>query len=109
MNVVISDFGSTGPLKTKVSTRSEALLLQEDAAVKTTASIRPPELYDCPSEIIIDGKVDVWGIGCALFHMLFSRNPFESPLNGLSTLAVISGNYSIPSHDSTYGGIFGKS
>lgn len=56
MRVVITDFGSVSPLLTPVTTRSEALLVQEQAASKTTASIRAPELYDCPSCITIDGK-----------------------------------------------------
>jgi serine/threonine kinase 16 len=93
---VIMDFGSVEPLRVEVTSRSQALALQESAATNTTASYRAPELFDTPSSCIIDGKADVWGLGCTIFALLFSRTPFENPIDGLSTLAVLSGRFSIP-------------
>jgi len=96
MTPVITDFGSAQPLVTEITSRSQALLVQEDAASNTTASFRAPELFDTPSQCTVDGKTDVWGIGCTIFSMLFSRTPFESPIDGLSTLAVLSGSFHVP-------------
>lgn len=93
---VLIDFGSVEPLRVEVTSRSQALSLQETAAATTTASFRPPELFDTPSDCVIDGKADVWGLGCLTYALLFSRTPFESPVSGLSTLAVLAGNFTIP-------------
>lgn len=96
MSVVLSDFGSVSALETVISSRKEALLIMEDAASHTTASIRAPELFDCPSNIRIDGKADVWSIGCTLYAILYSKTPFESEKDGLSSLAVLSGTFVFP-------------
>lgn len=93
---VLTDFGSVEPLRVEVTNRSQALAIQECAAINTTASFRAPELFDTPSNCVIDGKTDVWGLGCTVYAMLFSRTPFENPIDGLSTLAVLSGRFSIP-------------
>lgn len=96
-NPVITDFGSAEPLSTEITNRQQALSVQDRAATKTTASFRAPELFDTPSHCIIDGKSDVWALGCTYYAMLFSRTPFEAPVEGLSVLAVMSGNFSFPS------------
>jgi len=56
LRAVISDFGSVSALINPVRSRREALLIQEQAASKTTPSIRPPELWDCPSNIDINAS-----------------------------------------------------
>ena len=96
MHIVISDFGSVSKETTVVRSRKEALAVQDEAASKTTASIRAPELWDCPSSFTITGKADVWSFGCVMYLMLFSRTPFESPQEGLSHLAIMSARYAIP-------------
>jgi serine/threonine kinase 16 len=97
MNAIVTDFGSACPLTTEVTSRSQALSLQDHAASNTTASFRPPELFDTPSHCTIDGKVDVWGLGCTLFALMFSRTPFENPAEGgLSVLAVLSSTFTFP-------------
>lgn len=93
---VITDFGSTTALSTVVSSRSEALNVQEHAASHCTASYRAPELFSTPNDCIIDGKADVWAFGCTIYCLLYSRTPFESAIEGLSTLSVMSSQYSIP-------------
>mmetsp|Transcript_26655 Transcript_26655/g.49938 ORF Transcript_26655/g.49938 Transcript_26655/m.49938 type:complete len:565 (-) Transcript_26655:49-1743(-) len=97
MNAIVTDFGSACPLSTEVNSRSQALTMQDHAASNTTASFRPPELFDTPSHCVIDGKVDVWGLGCSIFAFMFSRTPFENPSEGgLSVLAVLSSSFSFP-------------
>jgi serine/threonine kinase 16 len=95
LSAVITDLGSASPLVVHVSSRREALTLQESAAQFSTASYRAPELHDTPSECTIDGKADVWALGCVLFATCFSRSPFESP-SGLSTLALLAGTLNFP-------------
>ena len=74
MNIVLTDFGSTTDLEI-VSSRRDAVVVQEEASEKTTASVRPPELFDVPSNIVIDGKV----FGVLMRSFKFVRNPFENP------------------------------
>jgi serine/threonine kinase 16 len=96
MHAVITDMGSASHLVTLVETRAQALNVQDYASVHTTASFRSPELFDTPSHCVIDGKADVWSFGCLCYALLYSRTPFENPVHGLSSLAVMSANYSIP-------------
>jgi serine/threonine kinase 16 len=97
MNATVIDFGSASALSTEITSRSQALSMQDHAADNTTASFRPPELFDTPSHCTIDGKVDVWGLGCSIYALMFSRTPFENPSEGgLSVLAVLSSSFTIP-------------
>lgn len=95
-DAVITDFGSTSPLETKVTSRATALQVQDFAASHSTASYRAPELFDTPNECIIDGKADMWALGCTMFCLLFSRTPFETAVEGLSTLSVMASQYTVP-------------
>ena len=97
MKAVLTDFGSCAPLIQPVTCRQAALNIQDHAASYSTASIRAPELFDTPSSgVIISGQADVWSLGCTFYSCLFSHTPFEDPLQGLSTLAVLSGTYKVP-------------
>jgi serine/threonine kinase 16 len=95
-SAVLTDFGSCMPLVTTVTTRIEALEVQEKAAAFTTASYRAPELFDTPSNIVIDGKSDIWSFGCLMYCFMYSKTPFESVAEGLSTLSVLTGQFSYP-------------
>lgn len=93
---VIADLGSACPLVVRCSSRQQALTIQEEAAIATTAPYRSPELWDTPNECTIDGKADVWGFGCTMYALLFSRSPFEPPGAAFSPLAVLSGSFRFP-------------
>lgn len=93
---VITDLGSASPLRTECHCRRDALALQEEAAQFSTASYRSPELMDPPNNCVIDGKADVWALGCTFYAMCFSRTPFEGK-EGLSTLSLVSGTVNFPS------------
>lgn len=95
-DAVITDFGSVSPIREVINNHSEALIVQERAADYSTASYRAPELLMTPNDCVIDGKADIWSFGCLMFAMIFSRTPFETPQEGLSTLAILSANYSCP-------------
>lgn len=63
----------------QVSTRKEALLLEDEASVVCSAPYRPPELTSVEPGAVIDERVDVWALGCTLYAMAFGHSPFESP------------------------------
>jgi len=93
---VITDFGSVSSAPITVKSRAEALEVQEKAASFTTASFRAPELYNTPSSCEVGFASDVWSLGCLFYCMLYSRSPFESAVEGLSTLSIMSAQYQIP-------------
>ena len=74
---VLMDFGSCAPARKKISSRTEALLLQEDAAQNCSMPYRAPELFDVPSDATIDERTDVFSLGATLYAMVFSYSPFE--------------------------------
>ena len=97
VEAVLMDFGSVREARRTVSSRLEALRLQEDAEAHCTAAYRAPELFDVPSECTVDEKVDIWSLGCCLFYLLRGESPFEYALGstgGSIALAVLSGKYS---------------
>lgn len=67
------------PTEQKVTTRKEALLLEDEASVVCSAPYRPPELTSVEPGAVIDERVDVWALGCTLYAMAFGHSPFESP------------------------------
>ena len=91
---VLIDFGSCKTARTMITSRQDALTLQEDAERSCTAPYRSPELWDVPSECVVDEKVDIWSLGCTLYACIFGKSPFESAIEesgGSLMLAVLSG------------------
>jgi serine/threonine kinase 16 len=74
---VLCDLGSCSRAKIKVSTRSQALTLQDFFAEHCTLPYRAPELLDVQTGSLIDEKVDIWSLGCTLYALLFGCSPFE--------------------------------
>ncbi|CAM6085546.1 unnamed protein product [Calypogeia fissa] len=96
---VIMDFGSATPARRPIQSRSEALALQEWAAQHCSAPYRAPELWDCPSQIVIDERTDIWSLGCTLFATMYGVSPFEYSLGdsgGSLQLAAMSGQIKWP-------------
>ena len=96
---LLTDFGSVSTARTHVQSRRQAMQLQEWAAQNCTMSYRAPELFDVPSNCILDERSDVWSLGCLLYAIAFHRSPFDLPdsnLGGSIALSVISGKYEIP-------------
>lgn len=102
LHAVITDFGSVSDINIIITNRTMALKVQEDAAIYTTAPFRSPELFNTPSQCVVDGKADVWSLGCTIYNCMFGHSPFESKVEGLSVLAVMSGSYQIPRESSQF-------
>ncbi|CAI5965443.1 unnamed protein product [Closterium sp. NIES-64] len=97
--VAIMDFGSTTPARRHITSRNQALSLQEWAAQHCSAAYRAPEFWDCPSEMEIDERSDVWSLGCTLYATMYGQSPFEFSLGesgGSLQLAVMSGTIKWP-------------
>mmetsp|Transcript_1802 Transcript_1802/g.2701 ORF Transcript_1802/g.2701 Transcript_1802/m.2701 type:complete len:384 (-) Transcript_1802:471-1622(-) len=82
---VLMDFGSVGPVIFPIQSRSSLLDLVDEASCNSTVSYRAPELFEGGArygESDIDGKVDVWSLGCVFFGMMFGASPFECEFRG---------------------------
>lgn len=97
-HAVLMDFGSVAPAEVQITSRTDALVAQEDAERRTTAPYRAPELWDVPSSCTIDTKVDIWAAGCVLYYLLVGESPFErtAEAGGSLMLAIVNGQWSWP-------------
>lgn len=96
---ILMDFGSAGPAKKDIRSRSEALRLQEWAAEHCSAPFRAPELWDCPSHADIDERTDIWSLGCTLYAIMYGESPFEYVLGesgGSLQLAILNAQIKWP-------------
>jgi serine/threonine protein kinase len=100
--VVLMDLGSCAPLRLEITNRMSADLLQERAASESSAPYRPPELFHVPSQCVVDGSADVWSIGATLHFMAFGSSPFESKIEGLQILNIMSGTVRFPACTKTH-------
>ena len=74
---VLMDFGSVTEARKRITSRTEALLLQEDCAQNCSMPYRAPELFDVPSDAAIDERTDVFSLGATLYATAFYYSPFE--------------------------------
>lgn len=94
---VLMDLGSVAAARVQVRNKREALQLEEEAASKTSAAYRAPELTSPPfPPFNVDERVDTWGLGCTMYCLAFGRSPFETPKEGVLRLAILNGKYSTP-------------
>ena len=92
--IKLCDFGSINQYKidfNKVN-KNEIEKLLEQFEKQTTFMYRPPEMCDPYLKYIVDGKVDIWMVGCVLFTLMFFKHPF---LNS-SKMGIINASYFWP-------------
>ncbi|KAE8748207.1 hypothetical protein FOCC_FOCC005046 [Frankliniella occidentalis] len=87
---VLCDFGSATAKVLNPETQGVPAV-EEELLKYTTLSYRSPEMVDLYSGQPIGTKADIWALGCLLYKLCFFSLPF-----GESTLAIQSGNFSIP-------------
>ena len=93
---VLMDFGSINKARMEIRNRKDSLAAEDEAAIKTSAAFRPPELTQVPAQISIDERVDIWGLGCTMYCLAFGWSPFESAAEGIKRLAILNGRFSFP-------------
>lgn len=93
---VIMDLGSVGPVRVQVRSRMDALRAEDEASIKCSAPYRAPELTQVNKECDLDGKVDVWSLGCTMYCLAFGNSPFENSKEGVLKLAILNAKYSVP-------------
>lgn len=74
-NALLIDLGSVTPAVISITNRKQALALQDECAELVTACYRAPELFDPPSECMIDERSDVWSLGCCIYAQLMGDSP----------------------------------
>lgn len=96
---VLMDLGSLVPSPTPITSRALALQVQDQAAEHSTMPYRAPELFDVKTGTIMDGKVDIWSLGCTLYACLVGKSPFEArseETGGSLSLCVLGGDWRFP-------------
>jgi serine/threonine protein kinase len=82
-----------------VDTRQQGLQAEEEAALKSSAAYRAPELTSVRPPVQICEKVDVWSMGCTMFSLAFGRSPFEVN-NAVQRLGILNARYQYPHNNS---------
>jgi len=75
---VLMDFGSVTEARVTITSRKQALAVQEIAEQLCTPQYRAPELFNIASECVLDERTDIWSLGCLLYALVFCRSPFEA-------------------------------
>jgi serine/threonine kinase 16 len=106
---VVMDLGSTSQLEVKIRNRREANELQDECQSKCSPPYRAPELHDPSTDVVIDGRVDVFSLGATLYALAYGFNPFENPKRGFEKLALLNGNAHFPENgENMYGMTYSK-
>lgn len=96
---ILMDLGSLVPSPTPITSRALALQVQDQAAEHSTMPYRAPELFDVKTGTVVDGKVDIWSLGCTLYACLVGKSPFEArseETGGSLSLCVLGGDWRFP-------------
>ncbi|KAF7516137.1 hypothetical protein G7054_g14283 [Neopestalotiopsis clavispora] len=98
-NPIIMDLGSVAPSPIPITSRSQAIAMQDTAAEHSTMPYRAPELFEVNTGAVIDTKVDIWSLGCTLYACLVGKSPFEmrsDETGGSLSMCVLGGDWRFP-------------
>ncbi|ETS86588.1 hypothetical protein PFICI_00416 [Pestalotiopsis fici W106-1] len=96
---IIMDLGSVAPSPIPITSRSQAVAMQDTAAEHSTMPYRAPELFEVNTGAVIDTKVDIWSLGCTLYACLVGKSPFEmrsDETGGSLSMCVLGGDWRFP-------------
>ncbi len=96
---ILMDLGSLAPSPTPITSRSQAIAVQDIAAEHSTMPYRAPELFDVKTGSVIDTKVDIWSLGCTMYACLVGKSPFEASSDetgGSLSICVLGGDWRWP-------------
>ena len=98
--LILMDLGSCSKARVDVTSRQQAVELQDIASEHCTLPYRAPELFDVRTGSKLNEKVDVWGYGCTLYTIMYSASPFEREeqvMGANINIAITRGKFSFPS------------
>lgn len=101
---ILMDLGSLAPSPTPITSRSQAIAVQDIAAEHSTMPYRAPELFDVKTGSVIDTKVDIWSLGCTMYACLVGKSPFEArsdETGGSLSICVLGGDWRWPDEGKT--------
>lgn len=96
---ILMDLGSLAPSPIPITSRSQAIAVQDTAAEHCTMPYRAPELFDVKTGSVIDTKVDIWSLGCTMYACLVGKSPFEArsdETGGSLSICVLGGDWRWP-------------
>jgi serine/threonine kinase 16 len=96
---ILMDLGSVAVSPVPVTSRSQAIAIQDTAAEHSTMPYRAPELFEVNTGAVIDTKVDIWSMGCTLYACLVGKSPFEmrsDETGGSLSMCVLGGDWRFP-------------
>lgn len=96
---ILMDLGSIATSPIPITSRSQAIAMQDTAAEHSTMPYRAPELFEVNTGAVIDTKVDIWSLGCTLYACLVGKSPFEmrsDETGGSLSMCVLGGDWRFP-------------
>ncbi|ORY60186.1 kinase-like domain-containing protein [Pseudomassariella vexata] len=96
---ILMDLGSIAISPIPITSRSQAIAMQDKAAEHSTMPYRAPELFEVNTGTVIDTKVDIWSMGCTLYACLVGKSPFEmrsDETGGSLSMCVLGGDWRFP-------------
>nr|CAB3248083.1 cyclin-G-associated kinase [Phallusia mammillata] len=99
--IKLCDFGSattTAHYPDHTWSAAKRSQVEDEILRNTTPMYRTPEMIDMYSNYPISEMQDVWALGCILYLLCFKKHPFDDS----ARLAILNGNFTIPSSDKQY-------
>lgn len=90
--VKLCDFGSCTTKVMNLSDPSHMNFAKDDIEQNTTMNYRSPEMVDLFKRIPIDGKSDIWALGCTLYKLIAGNDMFQPD----ERLGILQGKCRIP-------------